>query len=103
MENTKKENATIKKTLRKAFPNYKISVRQDTGTACGWKKIKITTDIREVRNPNGYGLIPENMRVFNEISQKAEEIIRNNAQLGYYYGDMGGKYEQMIVSVSGIA
>ena len=40
----RQNNNEIKKLLKKSFPNYKFSVRQDTGTACMWTIIKVTTD-----------------------------------------------------------
>ena len=104
MNNTTTENRIIRKKLVRQFPTYKISVRQGTGTACGWKRISIGTDIKEVKNADGYGLLPEVGRQFNEIGEKAKKIVRENAELGHYYDDSGynTRHEEMIVQVDGV-
>jgi len=104
MNNTTTENRTIRRELVKQFPNYRVSVRQGKGTACGWKHIHIDTDIKEVKNISGCGLLPEVGARFNAISNKAKTIIRDNSELGHYYDDSGSsrEHEQMIVQVNGI-
>jgi len=88
MTTTQEENKVIKQALRKEFPNYKLSVTQGKGTACGWKHINIDTQGEENINRN-------------EINKKSEEIVRNSCKLYTFSSDdgYGSELECMLVQV----
>lgn len=108
--NTKKENIAIKKELKKAFPNYIISVKQGAGTACGWKLVKIITNINETGRYRGHSEIellrydPAVGAKFNEIEKLATKIIKDNCELYTYLTDdgIGEDRECLLLQVEGI-
>ena len=87
------------------FPNYNISVRQDTGTASGWKRIEVVTDRKLTYKINGLGFDRETVDFVNDISKKAEEIACKSGDVGSYLVDSGYSNDynnQLLVSVKGI-
>lgn len=87
---TRKENTKIKRALQKEFPNnWEISVRQDRGTAAGWKNITIKPTIKEEYRPDGMGYVREVSDKVQEIRNKAQKIADQNADLYTYYRDDG--------------
>jgi hypothetical protein len=105
MTTTQIENINIKKVLKKEFPNYKISVRQERGTASGWKQITIETDIKEERQAVAYGsLTREVVDKFKEIENKAREIVHQNSQVNTFTSDdgYGSEYDCILVNVRGV-
>ena len=85
------DNRNIKKALVKEFPKYNISIRNGSGTAYGWKDIKITTDIPERLNEQGFlEHSEEEKKRFKEIEQRANKIIYETGErISHYYADDG--------------
>jgi len=80
------DNRNIKRALVKAFPEYKISVTNGSGTAYGWKHINIDTDIPERLNECGrYAYNEEEKEQFEAIEKKANEIIYSVGKKIYHY------------------
>ena len=105
---TRQENRNIKKALRNKFPNYEITVKQGTGTACGWKNIKIITDNPEIYKMDEYGRMildydKETTEKFHSIERDAYQIIKQNGNLGIYYADDGYNTatDELLLSVMG--
>jgi hypothetical protein len=107
MTTRQQENIKIKQALKKEFPVYKISVRQDHGTASGWKLVKIETNISENgRYGNAKGeWNKEVCEKFSTIEKKAREIVKQNCELYTYCSDDGYNTERdcLLIDVHGIA
>ena len=80
------DNKNIKKALVKEFPNYRISVRNGSGTAYGWKEINIETNQKEERDR--FGLI-DNSKL-DKVRQKANKIIYSVGRKIYHYSSDDG-------------
>jgi len=100
------DNRNIKKALTKAFPNYKISIRNGTGTAYGWKHINVITNIKKRLNEEGfYNYNEEEKKQFEEIRQKANKIIYEiGKRISHYYADDGYNTErsEVLLNIEGI-
>lgn len=100
------DNRNIKKELIKAFPYYKISIRNGTGTAYGWKTIKIITNIKKRLNEEGFLKYNENeKKQFEEIKQRANKIIyETGKKIFHFYADDGynTEHSEILLSIEGI-
>jgi len=99
------DNRNIKKALVGAFPSYKISVKGSTGTAYGWKDIKIITDIKERLNEGGFFQYNEDeKKQFEIIRLKANKIIYEiGKKIFHYYADDGynTKQSEVLLMIEG--
>ena len=100
------DNRNIKKALIKAFPDYKVSIRNGTGTAYGWKTIGIITDIKERLDEKGFlRYNEEEKKRFEEIEKKANKVIyETGKKIYHYYADDGYSTErsEVLLHIEGI-
>ena len=83
------DNRNIKKALQEEFKNYNISVRNGSGTAYGWKEIRIETDIEG-----------ENREEIRSVDRKAYEIVKKVGKKIYtYLTDSNEDRSEVLVSV----
>jgi hypothetical protein len=96
------DNRKIKRALKNAFPYYQIIIRNGRGTAYGWKKVFIITDIPERINSEGfYSYNEEEKEKFEEIRTLANNIIHGVGKRIYNYcADDGYNSKTSMVSLS---
>jgi hypothetical protein len=106
--NYNQRSKQTKQLLKKTFPNYKVSVRQGKGTACGWLDCTIiapfpkgcTCEIGE--NIATWAKVPYTYKyrkseycekchqLWLDVRDKADKAINNsNIEFSHYYSDDG--------------
>jgi len=87
------DNRNIKKALQAEFKDYKISIRNGSGTAYGWKEIRIETDIEYTKKDE-----------LNQVYHKAYDIVCKVGKKIYtYLSDDNYERKEILISVEPIS
>lgn len=77
----------VKRALETIFPNHKISVRQNTGTAHNWIQVRIILSRKPLRKPNGNIFSDQTFEVKHRVSRLLDQL---PVAYSTYLTDFGG-------------